>query len=125
MARILIVDDEAGYRSTLQAILTAESYEVETAENGEDAIEASQRFCPDVLIADWKLKDRLSGLEVARALRASNPRLATIIITGYSVEQLKAEARDMEDMRVLEKPFGADDLLGMIRELSGTQGVRR
>ncbi len=123
MARILVVDDEAGYRRTLRDILVEEGYEVETAEKGEDAIEASQRSSPDVLITDWKLKDRLSGLDVARALRAGDPRLATIIITGYSIEQLKAEASGMEDLRMLEKPFGADDLLALIRDLIGrTEG---
>ncbi len=88
MARILVVDDEAGYQSSLRAILTAEGYEVETAGSGRDAIEASQQSRPDVLIADWKLKDRLSGLDVARALRATSPRLPMIIITGYSIDQL-------------------------------------
>lgn len=123
MKRILVVDDEAGYRNTLKVILTAEGYEVETAGSGRDAIEASPQSRPDVLIADWKLKDRLSGLDVVRAIQATNPRLPTIIITGYSVDQLKAEARDIEDMQVLEKPFGADGLLEVIRDLS--QGVRR
>ncbi len=125
MKRILVVDDEAGYRNTLKVILTAEGYEVETAGSGRDAIEASQQSCPDVLIADWKLKDRLSGLDVARSIRATNPRLPTIIITGYSIDQLKAEARDIEDMQVLEKPFGADSLLEVIRDLIAAQGVRR
>ncbi len=117
MASVLIVDDEAGYRNTLQDILGAEGYAVETAESGVDAIDASARAFPDVLIADWKLKDQLSGLDVARALRASNPRLQTVLMTGHTEDQVRADAHGLDEMQVLEKPFGAEDLLSLIRDI--------
>ncbi len=123
MARVLVVDDEAGYRTTLKDLLVAEGYSVETAESGEDAIEVSGRAYPDVLIADWKLKNKLSGLDVVRALRASNPRLPALFITGHSVDQLRAEAHDLDEVQVLEKPFVADSLLNMISDISTTKGT--
>ena len=118
ITRVLIVDDEAGYRIALEEILEQEGYAVETAENGKDAIEASGRTPPDVLIADWKLNGQLSGIDVALALGVSNPRLQTVFITGRSAEELRADTHDLDEFKVLEKPFNTDDLLEMIHGIS-------
>ncbi len=60
---------------------------------------------------------------MVRACRASNPRLPTVFITGHSVDQLRAEEPDLHDVQVLEKPFGADDLLDTVRDISTTEGM--
>ena len=122
-ASIRIVDDDPVCLQHLGLILAAEGYEVETAPTGERAIDLGRQSCPDVLLVDWKLKDRLDGLDVANALRAINPRLVTIIMTGYSAAHLAAEAHDAENVRVLEKPFAGDCLCEMVRQAAGA--VRR
>ena len=116
MAKILVVDDEPGYLEHISEILEADGHEVATAETGVTAVELGQRSCPDVLLADWKLKDRLSGLDVARTLQTINPRLATIMMTGYSAGHMATEAQGVKDMRVLEKPFDADAVRDGVRE---------
>ncbi len=119
MAKILVVDDEPVYLQHLCLILTADGHEVDTAETGEGAVKAGRRSNPQVLITDWKLKDGLSGLEVAKALQATNPTLATIIMTGYPVAQMGPEAEGVKGMQILEKPFGARVVREMIREATG------
>ena len=67
MPRILIVDDEPGYRKHLSRELIGDGYDVETATRGREALEIARRFQPDVLIADWMLKTNLHGLEIGEA----------------------------------------------------------
>ena len=114
MAKILIVDDEPEYLEHLSRILSRQGYEVETAESAEQAIELSQRFAPDVLIADWMLRGQLDGLDVARTLDSDNPALVAIVTTGYPVSRLRGRLAESGNVLVLEKPFGADDLLAMV-----------
>ena len=66
--------------------------------------------CPDVLIADWMLKDHIHGLHVADAFKAVNPDLHTILITGFPSRDLLAESDRFGVLQLLEKPFDLTDL---------------
>lgn len=122
MAKILVVDDEPGYLELLDLVLKADGHEVETSQAGKKAIEIGQHWYPDLLLADWRLKDDLCGLDVARALYADNHRLVTIIITGYSAVMLRSQAQDIQNLYVLEKPFDTDSLRDVIRDVMGQKG---
>ncbi len=100
MARVLVVDDEPAVRRALERALKLEHYEVELAEDGEDALDllAAQSF--DALILDV-LMPRLDGLEVCRRLRRSGDRTPILMLT----------ARDAIDDRVAGLDAGADDYL--------------
>ena len=65
--RILVADDERDIREMLAVVLAAESWAVEQAADGEEALESVRRRPPDVLILDHKMP-RMTGLEVARLL---------------------------------------------------------
>ena len=68
MSTILIVDDEAGVRSSLAAVLRDEGYAVETAESGEACLERTARETPDVILLDIWLPG-LDGLATLERLR--------------------------------------------------------
>ncbi len=129
MARILIVEDEASYRRQLSEMLTWDGHWVETAESPEAAVEIGRRLAPELLIVDYLLKGRVNGLAVAKRLQAQSPRVATIIITGYPEERLRAAERETAGLEILEKPFGVDALRGAItraiesRSTSGDQPI--
>lgn len=114
MARILIVEDEASYRRQLGEVLTWDGHQVEAAESPEAALEIGRRLDPELLIVDYLLKDRVNGVALAKSLRAQSPRVATIIITGYPEERLRAAERETAGLEILEKPFGVDALRGAI-----------
>ena len=82
MKPILIVEDEAIMRESLRDWLTDSGYQVETAEEGEEALKtiAEQDF--GVAILDLRLPGK-DGLEVLREARAKRPQLKGIIITAY------------------------------------------
>jgi len=80
--RILVVDDDPFVAEMLAVILDAEGYEVETAENGEDAL-VKFNTAPDtgLVISDMNMPG-MTGLELFAAIRAANPAIATILLTG-------------------------------------------
>lgn len=115
MARILIVEDETGYREQIETILSWEGYEVRTAANGREAIDAGARFRPDVLITDWMLRDQIHGLQVIGLLRLVCPGFRAILITAFASEDLKAEADSRCVFRFIEKPFDLDHFQRVVR----------
>ncbi len=121
MVKVLVVDDEPMYRKNLQGVIFDEGHDVEVAVNGDNAIEIAERFCPDVLIVDWMLQNDLCGLDVAETLRGLNPRLATIIITGYPSQELRIQADAFKVFAFLEKPFELDELREIVRRATKSE----
>ena len=70
--RVLVADDEESSRSGLVLLLTTLGYEVESAENGDEAIERARTFRPAVVIADLVMPGT-DGLGVLKAVRAELP----------------------------------------------------
>jgi two-component system OmpR family response regulator len=116
MTRVLIVDDELSYRDYLERYLARDGYEVRTAASGPEALRIGEEFQPDVLLADWMLKDHMHGLEVAEALRRSNPDLRVLLMTGFPSSEIREEASRAEVTRFMEKPFGLEEVAAAIAE---------
>ena len=111
MSKVLVVDDEAISVVTIGAFLREEGFEVEIAGSAREALGKAANFHPDLLVSDWKLKDDLDGIEVARNLQKGNPALKAILYSGLGVDDLRRQARGLNVFRFLEKPCGLADLL--------------
>lgn len=122
MARVLVVDDEPRYRELIQSALTQDNHEVQTAADGQEAMESAFGFQPEVLITDWMLKAPMNGLDVVTVLRSVFPELRAILITGFATEDLILEANQMEVCEFLPKPFSADPLRDVVRKSIGMTG---
>jgi len=114
MKPILIVDDEAVMRESLRDWLTDGGYQVETAEEGEEALKAIVEQDFGVVILDLKLPGK-DGIEILREARAKRPQLKGIIITAYPSIQTAVEAMKEGAVDYLLKPFDLDDLGELIR----------
>ena len=79
--RILLVDDQPACLATLGAVLTCNSYIVDTAVDGLDALMKLKRSLPDVIVSDLRMP-RMSGFELLAAVRQRFPHIASIAITG-------------------------------------------
>jgi len=110
MATVLIVEDEDILRETLSSFLTRQGHEVIAAASGYEALEVGLDASPDVLVADWMLKNHIHGLHVSAVFRALHPRLNTILITGFPSRDLLEESDRCGISRLLEKPFDLRDL---------------
>lgn len=95
--KILVIDDDPDILKVLQENLRLEDYEVFTAATGEEALRATERHSPDLIILDLMLPD-LDGLQVCRRLRKESV-IPIIMLT----------ARDRVSDRILGLEMGADD----------------
>ena len=97
---ILLVDDELSILSLARMYLERENFQVETAMDGESALESVHRLHPALVVLDVMLP-RLDGFEVCRRLRSENQSVAIIMLT----------ARDEDVDKILGLELGADDYL--------------
>ena len=118
MQPILVVDDEAVMRESLRDWLTEGGYEVETAEEGEEALKtiAEQEF--GLVILDLKLPGK-DGIEVLKEARAQRPQLKGLIITAYPSVQTAVEAMKEGAVDYLPKPFDLNELEKLIGQILG------
>lgn len=115
MAKILVVDDEAIPCRMLHHFLTSEGHDVRTALDADEAVAVAHQFRPDLLIADWLLKDK-TGLDVALAIRDELPEARVIFTTGLPANVVADKAREASNVSVIEKPFDLETLVGAIQE---------
>ena len=97
MKRILVVDDEKPISDIISFNLKNEGFEVETAFDGEEALEKFTKVGPDLIILDLMLP-KIEGLEVCREIRKTS-----------SVPIIMLTAKDSEIDKVLGLELGADD----------------
>ncbi|GAB4247046.1 sigma-54-dependent transcriptional regulator [Deferrisoma sp.] len=124
MASILIVDDEAFLRDQLGRILGEEGYAVEGVGTGAEALAAFEAEPPDLVLLDLNLPD-LHGIEVLRELKARDPDLLVIVITGYGSVESAVESLKLGAYDYVKKPFKADAIKLIVRLALETQTLRR
>ncbi len=113
MTRVLVVDDEPQILRGLGTNLRARGYDVDTAADGERALELAARRHPDVVILDLGLPG-IDGVDVIRGLRAWTS-IPIIVLSARDQEQDKVHALDAGADDYVSKPFGMDELLARLR----------
>ena len=114
---VLVVDDDPEIRSSLQSLLEAAGYLVESAADGREALEKVAATSPDLLVADV-LMPLMDGLGLCRMLRAAGNTVPILLLTARSdvadcVAGLDAGADDY-----LSKPFDPHELLARLRAMA-------
>jgi len=117
-ASILIVDDYVDALEAWRLFLRAAGFEVRTAADGVTALEEALANPPDLIVMDLELP-RMSGLDVARALRERDETrdIPLIVATGYSHAQVLAQSKDVGVDSVIVKPCDPDHLVSEITRL--------
>ena len=72
-----------------------------------------------MLITDWRLESEYNGLEVAEAVRFANDDVKTILITGYSVQEVQQQLGNVEIFKTIKKPFSLEDISNVVTEALG------
>jgi DNA-binding NtrC family response regulator len=112
--KVLIVDDEAGIRSILSALLTKEGYEVEVCPSGESCLDVYPQFMPEVILLDLKMPG-MDGLKVLEELTGQyGADCKTIIMTAHGEVRSAVEAMKRGAFDYLEKPFDNDELVALL-----------
>ncbi len=115
--RILVVDDERAVRESLRRALELESYEIELAADGPEALEKldSDRQ-PDAVVLDV-LMPGMDGLEVCRTIRRTGNRVPVLMLTARTQVEDRVEGLDAGADDYLTKPFALEELLARLRAL--------
>lgn len=113
MTRIMVVDDEAPIRRTLETALVSQGFDVECTASAAEAIAHFERHEPDLMILDLGLPDR-DGLEVIEGVRKTS-HLPIIVLSVRGSETDKVEALDAGGDDYITKPFGIEEVFARIR----------
>jgi two-component system KDP operon response regulator KdpE len=112
-ARVLIVDDDPAILRIVEIGLTSRGYDVVTAGNGHDALEAAERSEPDVVILDLGLPD-MDGIDVADHLRRRQISASIIVLSADASEDRKVQALEDGADDYATKPFSMSELLARV-----------
>ena len=109
-ARILVIDDEADIRESLEVLLSLEGYQVDLAQNAADGLRRLENASYDLVLLDLMMPDR-SGMEVLQDVRERDTETPIFMITAYgsvevAVDALKSGANDY-----FSKPWDNEKLL--------------
>lgn len=114
--KILVVDDEPAVRDAVQRALRLESYEVEAAVDGSEALRNLALSSPDLIVLDV-LMPGVDGLEVCRRLRKAGDSTPILMLTARDSVANRVEGLDAGADDYLVKPFALDELLARVRAL--------
>jgi two-component system KDP operon response regulator KdpE len=111
--RILVIDDEPQITRVLRAALSAQGFDVRTANDPEEGLQVFKEWPPDLVITDLMMPG-MTGADVTRAIRA---RVATpvLILSVRDHERAKVEALDAGADDYVTKPFSIQELLARVR----------
>jgi DNA-binding NtrC family response regulator len=122
--KVLLVEDERGVRFGIRNFLIGRDYDVIEAENLKDGEEAFRLQRPDIAILDYSLPDG-NALDVLPRLKASDPSIPVIILTGHGSIDLAVRAIKEGAEQFLTKPVQMQTLLVIIERLLDNQRVRQ
>ena len=111
--KVLVVDDEERFRTTLSKLLSAHGMTVKTADGGVNALEILKSDPHDIVLLDVKMPG-MSGQETLLAIKKIDPDIEVIILTGHASVDIAAEMMAHGGSDYLLKPYPMDELLGII-----------
>ena len=111
---ILIIDDEAAIRESLETLLAIEGYSVETARSAEEGLATLAASPRDLVLLDFALPDR-NGIEVLEEIRQRDAGLPVIMITAYGTVENAVKAIQAGATNFIQKPWDNEKLLADVR----------
>jgi DNA-binding NtrC family response regulator len=111
---VLIVDDEAEIRESLQTLLELEGYDVDSAGSAEEGFLRLGERTFDLVLLDLALPDR-NGMEVLQQIRSRDPELSVVMITAYGTLENAVKAMQAGATNFIQKPWDNEKLLADVR----------
>jgi DNA-binding response OmpR family regulator len=114
--KILLIDDEIEFTSTLAERLELRGFDAKTTDNGESGIELIRNELFDIAIIDLMMPG-ISGLETLKQVKTFNTKLPVILLTGHGSTKEGMEGIRIGAVDYLMKPLDINDLLEKIRDI--------
>jgi DNA-binding NtrC family response regulator len=115
---ILIIDDEAAIRESLQTLLEFEGYSVDVANDGDEGLMRIAERPFDLILLDFALPQR-NGIEILREIRERDAELPVIMITAYGTVENAVNAMQAGATNFIQKPWDNEKLLADVRTAVG------
>jgi DNA-binding NtrC family response regulator len=112
---ILIVEDDANIRETIETILQQKGYSTDTAKTGQEAIQKSKAKFFNLALLDIKLPD-MEGTKLLTTMHEDLPKMVKIMVTGYPSLENAVEALNLGADAYVIKPVKPEKLLALIEE---------
>lgn len=122
--RILVVDDEEAIRGVLSASLKDEGYLVETAEDGNSALQAISQFRPNIVLLDIWMPGDIDGIEVLRRAKVNAPSCHFIMMSGHGTIETAVKSTKLGAWDFVEKPLSIDKISILIQNILNFQSER-
>lgn len=113
--KTLVVDDEELIRWSLQSALKGIGFFVDTASDGNEALDMLRKTDYDIVITDFKMPG-LNGLELLEKIKEEGKKSKVIIISAYLSYSAVKGAKECGAFHCVNKPFGMDEFLGIVRD---------
>jgi DNA-binding NtrC family response regulator len=121
--RVLVVDDDIGALTALEAVLS-EHFEVRTTPDPREALAVARREYFHVVCADLEMP-HMKGVELLRATAAQSPSTYGILITGYAERLTPEDHQDRRLFSIISKPYHPENLVKLIIQLAGLAEAKR
>ena len=115
-ARVLVVDDDPVVARSIDRVLTGKGYAVITASDGQEALEKLAQEKYDAVFTDIRMPG-MDGFKVAKHIKATQPWLPVVIVTGYGSPESKARAKALGVAGFLHKPLSPEMIEDSAREV--------
>ncbi len=112
LPQVLVIDDEIGPRESLRMLLKP-SYQVHTADSVEKGLQLLNEKRPDAIVMDIRMPG-ITGIEGLRRIRAIDPHLSVIMLTGFGALETAKEALRLGANDYISKPFDAREMREVI-----------
>jgi DNA-binding NtrC family response regulator len=122
--RILVIDDEADIRESLEVLLSMEDYQVDTAANGTEGLARFESSSYDIVLLDLMMPDK-SGMEVLAEIRERDRETPVVMITAYGSVEVAVNALKTGANDYFSKPWDNEKLLLEIDRMIGKHRLER
>ena len=123
MNRVLVIDDDASLRFTLEAVLSDAGLLVETCDGGASGLAAFEARGADVLLTDLAMPG-MDGLQVLAEMRANDPGVPVLMLTAHGSERVAVAAMKAGAHDYIPKPFDPDELVLSVKRAIETRELR-
>ena len=123
MNRVLVIDDDASLRFTLEAVLSDAGLHVETCDGGPSGLAAFEARGADVLLTDLAMPG-IDGMHVLARMRATDPSVPVLMLTAHGSERVAVAAMKAGAQDYIPKPFDPDELVLAVKRAIETRELR-
>jgi two-component system response regulator AtoC len=123
MSRVLVIDDDASLRFTLEAVLSDAGLIVETCESGAAGLTAFEARGADVVLTDLAMPE-MDGVQVLERMRAADPSVPVLMLTAHGSERVAVAAMKAGAFDYIPKPFDPDELVMAVRRAIDWRDLR-